>query len=205
MLHNQSREFHHTIRLDDDKLEDQQIQRDKGVVALLQDTELALYDELLRQHNIDDALFLELNESDLEKIGISSLGHRRKIVQGIERIKMERTQVVQVKEDKRAQEENDKAVSRILWGTGIIACTLGLLLSKPWGLIALFVFAIWIYFAPTLIAFQKGHQYKWAIAIANLFFAATGVVWIILLVFSMMLIKEKEAAALLVTAAARRK
>ena len=45
------------------------------------------------------------------------------------------------------------------------------------------VFAVAVYFLPAVIAFWRGHAYRWPIFVLNIF-ALFGVLWIVLLVWS---------------------
>lgn len=41
-----------------------------------------------------------------------------------------------------------------------------------------------IYFIPAVIAFLRGHTYKWVILLLNVIAAWTGILWIVLLVWA---------------------
>lgn len=61
-----------------------------------------------------------------------------------------------------------------------------------------------VYMLPTVIAWRKAHEHRWAVLIVNFFFGVTGVVWVILMVFSLRLIDSSTAVVLGALAPPRR-
>lgn len=51
-------------------------------------------------------------------------------------------------------------------------------------IVILFFICIAIYFLPSIVAFQRGHHYKWVIFGINLFFGATGVAYLAVLIWA---------------------
>jgi len=179
----------HPNRLHDDNVViNMQLENQNTVVSLLQKLGLDQYTELFHRNHIDDAVFMELNDVNLESIGVSSLGHRLKIINGIKCLKLEKDALIQEQESRLVDDKNKDAGSSALWITGSIGVLIGLLFSSDQ---YRFIYIIggllggWIFFIPTIIAFKRGHPHRVAISIVNLLFSFTGFVWIILVVYSM--------------------
>jgi hypothetical protein len=175
----------HPNRLHDDNL---QLEHQNTAVLLLQKLGLEQYTELFYLHHIDDATFMELKDTDLESIGVSSLGHRFKIINGINSLKLEKDALIKEQESRLAKDKNKESGSNALWVTGSIGMLVGLIFSSDQNRFIYIIGGLlgaWILFIPTIIAFKRGHPHRVAISIVNLLFSFTGFVWIILLVYSM--------------------
>jgi predicted Zn finger-like uncharacterized protein len=137
-----------------------------------------------------------ITETDLISMGISSVGHRKLLLNGIEK---------HVCSNKTTDSVQQFAYLQLLYFIVLVVAdliifnidaTFGWKLSISFGLMIL----TYIYFLPTSIAFKKGNEYRWAIFIVNTFFGVSFVGWIIALIVAMGWMSGQTGAVLAVLA-----
>jgi class 3 adenylate cyclase len=62
------------------------------IAAWLRDLGLERYDQAFRDNDVDVDLLSDLNEADLEKLGVASLGHRKILLRAIEALRRPRAE-----------------------------------------------------------------------------------------------------------------
>jgi len=155
---------------------------------------------LFDSHGLTREMLTDLSDADLQSIGVSSLGERKRILGAVR----------QAKEDEMAHQavsihrESERAGTSLSNGfliayavtSALIALGVGTYMGAQAGLIAGVVsfLLLWIHFLPTQIAFRKQSEYRWAILVGNIFFGATVFGWVILLVLAKRLVSGKAAA-----------
>ncbi len=161
---------------------------------------LGQYITVFANNHIDVEALAELTDADLVDMGINSVGHRKKILGSVAEL-MEKAQAA-AEEAEEAQlmavaGESGHRCLQTVFGIGFLAGFIigsGFFGSIGFGIVLGIVACL--YMAPTIVSFYKGHPHRWAIAIGNVFFASTGVVWIILLVLALNFVNPAAAVTL---------
>lgn len=192
-----------------------------GTSQLLKTLGMSQYEDVFRQNNIQEEQLLELTDSDLEKMGIESMGHRKAIISGIHNTHvsadMERCRMtinLIVRWYFRLAVIAALILLPIIWilfpimysisperelGVNTIGQAIGSSLLLSLACLVLSVVG-YLYMLPTIIAWKRANEYRWAILIVNTLFGITFIVWIILLAVALDLIDPILASVLAVLA-----
>ena len=173
-----------------------------GIGEFLTSIGLTHLNQLFNSHALTREMLTDLSDADLQSMGISSLGERKRILGAVR----------QAQEDEKAQQavsiyresERDGVSSSqglfVAYGLASVLIAFGVwsYAGASVGLIAGAVsfVVLWIYFLPTQIAFRKQSEHRWAILIGNIFFGGTVFGWVVLLVFAKRLVSGKAAATI---------
>ena len=157
---------------------------------------------LFDAHGLTREMLTDLSDADLQSIGVSSLGERKRILGAVR----------QAKEDEMAHQavsihqESERAGTSLMKGfliaygvtSALIALAVWTYMGAQAGLTVGVVsfLLLWIHFLPTQIAFRKQSEYRWAIFVGNVFFGATVFGWVVLLVLAKRLVSGKAAATI---------
>ncbi|MBT7038348.1 MAG: superinfection immunity protein [Bacteroidetes bacterium] len=164
---------------------------------------MSQYIETFKSNGVEISHFQSLSDQDLQSMEITVLGHRKTILASIENFH-ESLQESAGSEKLNILEERSNLLIKRYFKVVAVLTILGTIIATITDGDPLFVFlaclfggiGFFIYSIPGLIAFRKGHQYKWAILLANWFLGITGIVWLILLGFSLGLFGPGAAVAL---------
>ena len=159
---------------------------------------------VMKQHAITPDMLSDLNDADLQSIGVTVIGERKRFLGAVR----------QIQEDEMAKQaihishENDRVgrMAKKNWLVGLavisvmIGVVFGYLISDTalvflGGTVVAFIF-LWVFFLPSIIAFENQTEHRWGIFVANFFFGATFFGWIILLVLARRLVSAKTAATI---------
>ena len=159
---------------------------------------LSQYEETFKSNGINFSQVDSLTNEDLSSIGIDALGHRKIIMDGINDLN-------QIKDNEIAnvlKEGSNKFIKRYFITTGIVTL-LGFLDSADMaGMFLMCLVLLFVYMVPSIVAFRKGHKYKWAILPLNIFLGYTIIGWGALLLWANKVISGTAAAAAVAAAAA---
>lgn len=157
---------------------------------------------LMKQHAITPDMLSDLTDADLQSIGVAAIGERKKFLSAVRHIQEDET----AKQAIHISQENDRAgqIAKKNWLIGL-AITSGIIgvigasitSSSIGGFLGFSVVTfilLWVYYLPSIIAFENQTEHRWIIFIANCFFGATLFGWVILLVFAKRLVSAKAAA-----------
>jgi hypothetical protein len=172
--------------------------------AFLKRLDLERLQPAFAEHNITYDLLQDLSDDDLSKIGVKALGDRRVIQTELQKAVGEQDAAV-VEMETLGRVSAGKKASSVFWTISALAplAVFAVIVTVdkkeahvalPAGLAAFL--AVTIYLLPAHIAFSKQSEYRWAILLANLFFGATVIGWVILFFWSLSLINAKSAAVL---------
>ena len=139
------------------------------------------YINIFRSNNIDMNNLHAIAENDLVNMGISSIGHRKLLLNEISN-HLNST----VKSDSTQQ----FVYLQVLYYIVLVIADVIIFnvdASFDWKIaisVGLLILSF-IYFLPTTIAFKKGNEYRWGIFIVNTFFGVSFVGWVIALAVAM--------------------
>ena len=141
---------------------------------------MSQYLDVFLQNSIQMEDLCELTDSDLEKMGISSLGHRKAIVSSIQNALGEQYISYYRRRTSRVitwyslvAMLGAASVTYMVWKSSTGDQDAKIFVTVVcFGLVAF----SYIYFLPSIIAWRKGHDYRWAILIVNALFGVTFIV-----------------------------
>lgn len=162
------------------------------------------YVDAFKSNAVEISHLQELTDADLQDMGIAAIGHRKTILGSIENLFESHQEVVNIEEIEKLKARSNGIIKNYFKVMAVltILCTIIALLSEGGDPASVLMVGILgsigflIYSLPGLIAFRKGHEYKWAILLGNWFLGVTGIVWLVLLGFAMGLFGSGAAVAL---------
>lgn len=152
---------------------------------------LEKYIQLFKFHDVEMSELLLMSENDYVRIGISSLGHRKHLMNSVvQLITTIQGQYLEIQKDK-GKIFTKKFLRGYAIFISIVAIVLQITVREKMltgisfidGLI--FGAGLAVFMVPSLMAWWRFHPYKWAILIGNIFLGGTGFGWVICLVFAL--------------------
>jgi SAM domain (Sterile alpha motif)/Superinfection immunity protein len=173
-----------------------------SIDRFLSSIQLSQYSFLFRQNDIEMQQLLSMNENDFERLGISSFGHRKLLVSSIEHF----ISSIQNQYLAERQAESKEVTTKVLTGYTVFAVIVSIILQFTvhdksltgiWFFDGLIIAAgLAVFMSPSVVAWWRGHEYKWAILLGNIFLGGTGLGWIVCLIFALSKINPATAAIL---------
>ena len=162
------------------------------------------YVDVFKSNAVEISHLQELTDADLQDMGIAAIGHRKTILGSIENLFESHQEVINMEETEKLKARSNVIIKNYFKVMAVltILCTIIALISEEGDPASVFIVGILgsigflIYSLPGLIAFRKGHEYRWAILLGNWLLGVTGIVWLVLLGFAMGLFGSGAAFAL---------
>lgn len=158
--------------------------------------------QLFDSHALTREMLTDLSDADLQSMGISSLGERKRILGAVRQVQENEKAQQAVSIYRESERDGVSSAQGLLVAYALVSA---LIAFGVWsyagaqvGLIAgagSFV-VLWVYFLPTQIAFRKQSEHRWAILIGNIFFGGTVFGWVVLLIFAKRLVSGRAAATI---------
>jgi len=163
---------------------------------------LGQYTSLFKANDIEMQQLFEMNENDFEAIGITSFGHRKLLANSIAQF----IASIQNQYLEQQQLESRELTIKFLMGYTAFAIVVSIVLqfTVKGNLITgigfldglILAAGLCVFMIPSVIAWYRGVEYKWAILLGNIFLGGTGLGWVACLVFAFSKINPATAAVL---------
>lgn len=163
---------------------------------------LGQYTSIFKSNDIEMQQLLSMNETDFERLGIISFGHRKQLAEAQQQF----ISSVQNQYLAAQQNESKEVTIKFLSGYAVFAVIVSIILQFTltdksftglWFFDGLLIAAaLCVFMIPSIIAWWRGVEYKWAILLGNIFLGGTGLGWVACLVFAFSKINPATAAVL---------
>ncbi len=158
------------------------------------------YTSLFQRHDIETRELFSMNDLELEKLGIESTGHRKRLIEAVAQYRIE----IKNKKAEQERSESKELTKKILTGYIIFSFFIAIILQVTiteksltdtfWLLDGLLIAAaLCAFMIPSIIAWWRGVEFKWWILIANVFLGGTGLGWVACFFFSLSKIDHDAA------------
>jgi len=170
----------------------------------LNSTGLGQYSNNFRKQDITINEIFTLSDNEIDSLGISTLGHKKKFLEAREQLLNSIKSEYLSKNILKSQELTKNLIYLVVI-LGVIVSAIVYFTSKnpDDGFIGNYFTSglavtsgILIFLIPSIVAGYRGHEFAWAILLANIFLGGTGLVWAVCLVLALGKINPGTAAVL---------
>ncbi len=165
---------------------------------------LSMYLENFRSENITIEELLTISEIELNSIGITTVGHKKKFLEARAQLLNSIKADYQKQYISKSQELTKNLIGLVVILGVIVSAIVYFTAQNPddgflgnyftSGLIV--TIGVLVFLIPSIVAGWRGHEYSWAILLANIFLGGTGIVWAVCLVLALGKINPGTAAVL---------
>ncbi len=189
-------------------IQETELMPSSSVDAWLESVEMGHYAPVFRDNRITQSHLDNLTDSDLQSMGITILGDRKTILSKLAEKQSKASESTMADETCAVADARKQAAAkfdgRCAWTATVVIfifAALGLTEGIEGAFMSIFLgiaacIAFYLYSLPAVIAFRRGHEYRWAILIANWLLGITVIVWVVLLCYSLGLFGSGAAVAL---------
>jgi Superinfection immunity protein/SAM domain (Sterile alpha motif) len=167
-------------------------------------TGLSQYIPNFKNQDITITEIFSLTAVETDALGIATLGHKKRFIEAREQL-LNSIKAVYQKEHLLKSQNLTKKLIYIVSAIGIIISAIAFFTAKnpedgflgnyfTSGLVV--TVGCLVFLIPSIIAGWRGHEYAWAILLANIFLGGTGLIWAVCLVMALGKINPGTAAVL---------